>query len=629
MIFCSPRIFLSLAYFTVALDFTYGYTVFFREHNSESDNFQTHDVVDPNPDVCYEVTSKHPIPDIEGVGLINGPEAGIIVQELSGINIPGYEAQTPENLLAIGLYQGLENFDCIGFPDAVIRFHDPQGEHRTSVQYVDFGKTDPPLAGRYRFWKPIVPDDTDWRALFLPDSGAGYVRIKTGRFKRPAYTDMNGDLLVSWQEFNNYMEAWVYLAGLADGIEAADYQVQPSVNLPASNLAENPPQDYFQAPNPNNAADGGLGRDSSNIPYQAQPNEGGVDDINVKEEEQSEPQVKMEEEEIVKAEEESPFRFNVPRRDAALEIQPNSEPNRALWLPIPQAPSTQAETNNLNYEESISHFPQPQQRNPYVRTAAEVGTQTEPQAPQLRIYPEGTRPNLPARDPLYVPEANRPLVRVTGFRPVNEVVNMLQQRTEPVQDIIQNYLATVARPDTASRTAAQEMINRLPYEPGTTQYEMEVTRILAEMEEAQIRALRRRIYQPLSDPSLDHITARNLVEIGNMYLLWEQQDRQIELTLLSRNLDNIEPMDSRIAHSLSAQDVRALSADDTIRFYLATDPSRLDELRAMQQALQAQGLQAQQAQAEAQGLQGNQGQGVEEEEEEEDDNLFADYTRPQ
>ncbi|KAF3273678.1 hypothetical protein TWF970_008877 [Orbilia oligospora] len=595
----SPR-YLIFVFFAIATEFGHGYTIFFREHNLEADNFQTHDVVDGHPDVCYDVTSKHPIPDIEGVGLINGAKAGVFVQET--VNLPGYEAQAPENLQAIALYQGAENFDCIGHPDAIIRFHDSQDPRQTSVQ----------------FWKPIIPADQDWVPTVVPDYGTGYVLIRTGsRYRRPAYTDDNNNMLVSWRDFDSYLEAWMYLesaAALREGDNQPRNQGQnqnfnslrdianQGLNLESSDRLD---LDLDQFPQSNSAPSSfeSAVRQTGNSPQ-------------IKEEDLDEIQIKQEAEELVKVEDVSQPPFN-QRPSANIAPQPNQQENV-------QVPVFQSGNNNLNPDElDIPVLQAQQQRNPYARpTTAEVGTQTEPQPPKIRIHPEGTVDSFPEQNEFHVPEARRPAGKVTGRKPVDQVVSLLQQRPGLIQNTIESYLERVATPDTEIIETAKKMISNIPYAPGTIEYEMEAARILAEKEEAQLRALRARVNQPLTDPTLDDDTSRALVEMGNMYLLWDQQEKNIERVLLSRNLDNIDPMDPNLARSLTRAQINSLSPDDALGFYLAVNPNRLAELRA-KQALQAQELQMQtraQAQAQAQ-AQGQQGQRMEEEDE--DDNLFA------
>ncbi|KAF3192434.1 hypothetical protein TWF788_000048 [Orbilia oligospora] len=606
----SSPIYLIFVFFAIATEFGYGYTIFFREHNIEADNFQTHDVVDGHPDVCYDVTSKHPIPDIEGVGLINGAEAGVLVQET--INLPGYEAQAPENLQAIALYQGAENFDCIGHPDAIIRFHDSQDPRQTSVQYVDLGKTNPSLAGRYRFWKPIIPADQDWVPTIVPDYGTGYVLIRSGsRYRRPAYTDDNNNMLVSWRDFDSYLEAWMYLESAAaprEGDNQSRNQGQDQnlvslrdianqgLNLESSNRLD---LDLDRFPQSNSAPSSfeSAVRQTGNSPQ-------------IKEEDLGDIQVKQEAEELVKVEDVSQPPFN--QRPSA-NIAPQQE--------NVQVPAPQSENNNLNPDElDIPALQAQQQRNPYARpTTAEVGTQTEPQLPKIRIHPEGTVDNFPEQNEFHVPEARRPAGKVTGRKPVDQVVSLLQKRPGLTQTTIEGYLESVATPNTEIIKTAKKMIANIPYAPGTIEYEMEAARIIAEKEEAQLRALRARVNQPLTDPTLDDDTSRALVEMGNMYLVWDQQEKNIERVLLSRNLDNIEPMDPNLARSLTRAQINSLGPDDALGFYLAVNPGRLAELRA-KQALQSRELQMQQAQAQVQ-AQGQQGQRMEEEDE--DDNLFA------
>lgn len=45
-----------------------------------------------------------------------------------------------------------------------------------------------------------------------------------------------------------------------------------------------------------------------------------------------------------------------------------------------------------------------------------------------------------------------------------------------------------------------------------------------------------------------------------------QQGREIEQALLSRNLNNIEPMDPNLARTLTIQQVNSLSADSALLF---------------------------------------------------------------
>ncbi|KAK6518375.1 hypothetical protein TWF506_005533 [Arthrobotrys conoides] len=586
-----------LIFFATTIEFGSAYTVFFREHNLEPDNFQTYDIVDGNPDVCYDVTSKHPIPDIEGVGLINGAEAGILVHE--ALNFPGYETQAPENLYAMALYEGVDNFDCIGHPDAVIRFHDPQDPQQTSLQYVDLGKTNPSLAGRYRFWKPIIATDPDWAAVLQPDYGAGYVRILSGRFRRPAYTDDNGDMLVSWRDFASYLEAWMYLTSPREG---GNQSRAPNRNLVLNDLR--------------GIANEGLNMESSDVlnfppqsdnalsSFESGAQQAGNSQPDVKEEYLSDIQIKREDEEGIKIEEMSPFNFDA-RPSENIALQSNLQVGGA-------AMQQQNPNNNPNPDEvNIPALQAQGQSNSYAKTTAEVGTQTDSQAS-----------DFPGQGQIYIPEPRRTFSRVTGYKPVGQVVSLLRKRPELPELTTQNYIDSVRTPDTEIKRRAQDMISSLRYAPGTMEYEMEVARILSEAEEAEVRALRARVYEPLTDPSLDNETARRLVEIGNTYLLLELQNKRTEQSLLSRNLDAIEPMNPNIARTLTTEQVNSLNVDDTISYYLTTDPALLADLRAMQQAFRARELQIQQEQAQAQGQQA-QGMELAEEEEEEDDNLFA------
>ncbi|KAK6532337.1 hypothetical protein TWF281_006526 [Arthrobotrys megalospora] len=555
---------LILACFTVAVDVAHGYAIFFREHNLPPRNFQVHDFVDNNPDVCYDVTTESPIPDIEGVGLINGAQAGVLVRELA--NLPGLQAPVPQNLRAIALYQGVENFDCVGKPDALIRFHDPQDPLQTTVQYVDLGKTDPPLLGRYRFWKPVDLEDPEIFLLLSPRFGAGYVRVLQGRIRKPAYTDENGNLLVTWAEFPTYEEARASLTG---------QRVGPAAMEPDSKGLDRGYNDLVEE-----------GFDYAGPMLLKK--EGDAD--GEWESWDSVSQIEGGNEEPAKVEE-------LDGTPLEPQLQSNMQFNQATEQQGSQIPAAQPNSIDLN----PGQVGPVQEPNAYVRSTAEIGTQTEPEMPQqFRIQPEGVGGDLPQQDQsIYLPQAqkSRPIQRVTGHRPVNEVARGIQQAFGFEQQMIDDYVNGIARFDTDIRKRASDMISRIAAAPGTAEYEKEAEGIIAAMEEAQGRELRRRVYEPLSDTSLDHQTARGLVEIGNQYLLWEQQVKANEKALRSHGLDNIEPMDPNLAQS------------------------HREQLQRSQQQLQ-QGQAAGQIQVQAP-AQGEPGQEAELVVEEEDDNLFA------
>ncbi|KAF3927503.1 hypothetical protein AA313_de0200882 [Arthrobotrys entomopaga] len=188
-----------LFYCSIAVENVYAYTVFFDELDLPPRNFQTFDFVDTAPDTCYQATTTYPIPDITAVGVINGREAGNFGSLSRAVQV--------DNLRALALYNGTSNFECIGPPDVIIRFHDV--DHQNTLQMVDLGDMVPSVAGKYLFWKPINPDDEDWVPYMLPEDGTGYVAIVDGAEEalELVYAKEDTSPAMSLERFETYDQA--------------------------------------------------------------------------------------------------------------------------------------------------------------------------------------------------------------------------------------------------------------------------------------------------------------------------------------------------------------------------------------------------------------------------------------
>ncbi|KAF3916337.1 hypothetical protein ABW21_db0204889 [Orbilia brochopaga] len=202
-----------------------GYTVFLEAPDPLDSSFQSHDVIDTN--ACYQVSTSQPDPTITGVGVVNSRDAS--PWTYSGRPGHGANSGGTQNLRAIALYAGYDNYQCNGDPTIVIRFTDdaPTGDGAIS-QYVNLMATDPPSSGVYRFWKPVSPDNADWAAFFLPENPPGYIEmVQEDGTLDVMYLNTNGEMAVQSRETGSYDEAtWMlrYQHENAEGLVQSAYQ---------------------------------------------------------------------------------------------------------------------------------------------------------------------------------------------------------------------------------------------------------------------------------------------------------------------------------------------------------------------------------------------------------------------
>ncbi|EPS36978.1 hypothetical protein H072_9449 [Dactylellina haptotyla CBS 200.50] len=659
---------------SVVIKVARGYTIFFEEHNLPARNFQTFSFVDSRPETCYQLTTTYPLPDITAVGVINGQEAGNFGSRYR------YQGEVADNLRAVALYKGDYNYDCTGTPDVIIRFHDV--DERNSLQVVDLNALDPSLAGRYRFWRPIDPDDQDWMSYVVPDERPGYISAvdqRTGMMD-PIYVTPDDTPIMIVENFNSYDQARFALMGRYEWndtrvqreIRLLRHQRDPNRNRYRSDAPETPSelsqwgteeqadvQDEIYNPlepavRSRPAIQNPTGSNSNQmLPWAFRPipsddvpaNLGEAVDSEYEDEfyEPSNFRIEIDPEAVDWHEEgEYPREPDMPgvplqgtRQDMYRGIQPDEIPAAAargfedeeldnIRIDLMQEDMgfvdgrdewTESETDYTDTEDELisdldrqypssslsfespgrsqdAWDPQPLLN---VRPAGiDVGVQVDEfSAPvdgprRLRIRPvEDENRELPHVLPFYIPRARRPVQAVQGRRPVQDVTRDMEDAIDNSNlDSIQSYLRSVGTSynmiDLTTMDLIAAMGQGLPY--GSPEWENFLSQLQQSREDMQRREQWQRLYAPYGNLKFDDNTAQSMVELGQLYNVWQQQARELGDVLLNMDLDNVEPMDPSVARTLTPEDISGLPAEELLSYYLALDPERLTELRYRQLA---------------------------------------------
>ncbi|KAF3910382.1 hypothetical protein ABW20_dc0101836 [Dactylellina cionopaga] len=401
-----------------------GYAIYFQEHNLPPDNFQYYDFVDRRPNACHIVTSSYPAPAIDAIGLINGPNSGPDATNSHARRV----RRTTDTLRAMALYKGINNSECVGTPDLIVRFEDPTDPDQVTLQVADLNEINPSAAGVYRFWKPMEPEVEQWAHYVLKDDGTGFIINTQEGLGLPVRVDLQGNKLITLRNFDFYTEAE---DALFDWIGNAPGRLEESVDKSSgfieeeNEISEEQPvlvddrarglSDFFEgewSPDTDEVQVPRYNRLTS-WPKKHPRTEMSVESGDEEEEEK---------EESISLEDSSgsyhPLSVFYSHSGPSGESEQDSESGASLALRIPGS----------NVEQAW-----PPQSQEHVRLpGVDIGVQTDFEAAEPRrigrVQPNGMaqQVNLPRVLPFYIPRERRPHQVVRGPLPVQQVVKNLQ-----------------------------------------------------------------------------------------------------------------------------------------------------------------------------------------------------------